>query len=98
MRYVLDTNTCIYALTVLGRVVGRMREHLPSEIAITTITLAELWFGARKSTRRVAVRREVDASSIRLTCFLSIVWPPTRMRESASISIGLGAPSASGTC
>ena len=42
MRYVLDTNTCIYALTLQGRVVERMREHLPSEIAITTITLAEL--------------------------------------------------------
>lgn len=61
MRYVLDTNTCIYALKLQGRVVERMREHLPSEIAITTITLAELWFGSRKSTRGVAVRREVDA-------------------------------------
>ena len=61
MKYVLDTNTCIYALKLQGRVVERMREHLPSEIAITTITLAELWFGAQKSTRSLAVRREVDA-------------------------------------
>ncbi len=61
MRYVLDTNICIYALKLQGRVVERMREHTPSEIAITTITLAELWFGTRKSTRRLAVRREVDA-------------------------------------
>ncbi len=61
MRYVFDTNTCIYALKLQGRVVERMRDHLPSEIAITTITLAELWFGARKSTRSVAVRQEVDA-------------------------------------
>src|SRR6266542_3382405 len=41
MRYVLDTNTCIYALKLQGRVVERMREHLPSEIVITTITLAD---------------------------------------------------------
>ena len=61
MRYVLDTNTCIYALKLQGRVVERMREHGPDEIAITIITLAELWFGAQKSTRRTVVRREVDA-------------------------------------
>lgn len=61
MRYVLDTNTCIYALKLQGRVVDRMRDHLPSEIVITIITLAELWFGAHKSARRAAVRREIDA-------------------------------------
>jgi tRNA(fMet)-specific endonuclease VapC len=38
-----------------------MREHAPSEIVITVITLAELWFGAQKSSRRAAVRREIDA-------------------------------------
>ena len=60
MRYILDTNTCVYALKLQGRVVDRMREHVPSEIVITIITLAELWFGAHKSTRRAAVRREID--------------------------------------
>lgn len=61
MTYVLDTNTCIYALKLQGRVVERMQGHLPDEIAITIITLAELWFGAQKSVRRSAVRREIDA-------------------------------------
>ena len=61
MRYVLDTNTCIYALKLQGRVVERMREHGPDEIVITMITLAELWFGAHNSVRRAVVRREVDA-------------------------------------
>jgi tRNA(fMet)-specific endonuclease VapC len=61
MKYVFDTNTCIYALKLQGRVIGRMREHGPEEIVITTVTLAELWFGAQKSVRRAAVRREVDA-------------------------------------
>jgi len=60
VRYVLDTNTCIYALKLQGRVVERMRDHLPGEIVITIITLAELWSGAHKSARRSAVRREVD--------------------------------------
>lgn len=60
MRYVLDTNTCIYALNLRGRVVERMRERVPSEFAVTIVTLAELWFGAQKSVRRAAVRREID--------------------------------------
>jgi tRNA(fMet)-specific endonuclease VapC len=61
VRYVFDTNTCIYALKLQGRVVARMREHGPDEIVVTTVTLAELWFGAHKSVRRAAVRRDVDA-------------------------------------
>jgi predicted nucleic acid-binding protein len=48
MRYVLDTNACIYARKLLGGVAERMHKHLPTEFAITTITLAELWFGARR--------------------------------------------------
>jgi tRNA(fMet)-specific endonuclease VapC len=61
MRYVLDTNTCIYALKLQGRVVERMRERSPDDLAVTIISLAELWFGARKSTRPSATRREIDA-------------------------------------
>lgn len=61
MRYVLDTNTCIYALKQQGRVTDRLREQLPSDIAVTIITVAELWFGARKSRRPVPTRREIDA-------------------------------------
>jgi tRNA(fMet)-specific endonuclease VapC len=61
MRYVLDTNTCVYALKLQGRVVERMREHSPDDLGITIVSLAELWFGARKSTRAAATRRQVDA-------------------------------------
>jgi tRNA(fMet)-specific endonuclease VapC len=61
VRYVLDTNTCIYALKRQGRVADHLREHSPDEIGATIITLAELWFGARKSARHEATRREIDA-------------------------------------
>jgi tRNA(fMet)-specific endonuclease VapC len=61
MRYVLDTNTCVYALKLQGRVVERMREHSPDDLGITIVSVAELWFGARKSTRPAATRREIDA-------------------------------------
>ena len=61
MRIILDTNTCIYALKLRGRVAERLREHSPDEIGVAIFTVAELWFGARKSVRPQATRREIDA-------------------------------------
>jgi tRNA(fMet)-specific endonuclease VapC len=61
VKYVLDTNTCIYALKLQGRVTDRLRDHSPDDIGATIITVAELWFGARKSARPEATRREIDA-------------------------------------
>jgi tRNA(fMet)-specific endonuclease VapC len=61
VKYLLDTNTCIYALKLQGRVVERMRQHAPDDVCVPIVTLAELWFGARKSRRPAATRREIDA-------------------------------------
>jgi tRNA(fMet)-specific endonuclease VapC len=61
MKLVLDTNTCVYALKHQGRVVDRLRDQSPDDLGVTIITVAELWFGARKSTRPAATRREIDA-------------------------------------
>lgn len=52
MTYLLDTNICIYIINersaqVLQRVIQAGRESL----AISTVTVAELAFGAAKSTR-----------------------------------------------
>ena len=60
MRFVLDTNTCIYALKLEGRVIERLRERSPEDLGVTIITVAELWFGARKSARPVQARCEMD--------------------------------------
>lgn len=60
MRFVLDTNTCIYALKLQGRVVERLRDHSPDDLGITIVTVAELRFGARKSGRPSTARREID--------------------------------------
>ena len=60
MTFVLDTNTCIYALKRKGRVVERLRDHSPDDLGITIVTVAELWFGAHKSARPAAARREMD--------------------------------------
>ena len=61
MKVVLDTNTCIYALKLRGGVTERLREHSPDGIRVTIITVAEPWFGTRKSARPRATRREIDA-------------------------------------
>jgi len=49
-RYMLDTDTVSFALRGQGRVAARLLEHRPSDLCISSITLAELRFGAE--TRR----------------------------------------------
>ena len=49
-RYMLDTDTVSFALRGHGRVATRVLEHRPSELCISSITLAELRYGAE--TRR----------------------------------------------
>ena len=49
-QYMLDTDTVSFALRGQGRVAARLLEHRPSELCISSITLAELRFGAE--TRR----------------------------------------------
>lgn len=52
-QYMLDTDTVSFALRGQGRVAGRLLEHRPSELCISSITLAELRYGAeaRRSRR-----------------------------------------------
>ncbi len=52
LRYMLDTNICIY---VMNHHTGALQEKfigLTSQLCISSITLAELYFGAEKSARR----------------------------------------------
>lgn len=48
MKFLLDTNTISLALRGIGNVGDRLRETTPSEVCVSTITEAELWFGVRK--------------------------------------------------
>ena len=61
MKYLLDTNTCVFALKQRSRVVEQLRKCVPEDLGVAIITVAELWFGARKSVRPEATRREIDA-------------------------------------
>lgn len=50
MRYMLDTNICIYIIKrKLLSVLRRLQEHDPSEICISSVTFAELVQGVEKS-------------------------------------------------
>ena len=61
MKYLLDTNTCVFALKQRSRVIDQLRKGVPEDLGVAIITVAELWFGARKSVRPEATRREIDA-------------------------------------
>ena len=50
MRYMLDTNICIYAIKHKPeQVFIRLQEHDPAEICISSVTYAELVHGVEKS-------------------------------------------------
>jgi tRNA(fMet)-specific endonuclease VapC len=60
MGYMLDTNICIYMMgRPTGPLVARANEH-QSELSVSSITVAELLFGAAKSARREANRLAVE--------------------------------------
>ena len=45
-RFMLDTDTVSFALRGEGRVAGRILDHRPSELCLSSLTLAELRYGA----------------------------------------------------
>lgn len=50
MRYMLDTNICIYAIKHKPeQIFLRLQEHDPSEVCISSVTYAELVHGVEKS-------------------------------------------------
>jgi tRNA(fMet)-specific endonuclease VapC len=53
MRYILDTNMCIYIIKKKpSQVLDRFRIFGVSDIGISTISLSELEYGVAKSTRK----------------------------------------------
>lgn len=64
MRYMLDTNICIYALkNKPAEVIENLKKHRPEEICISAVTYAELAHGVYKSQ---AVERNRIALAILL--------------------------------
>jgi tRNA(fMet)-specific endonuclease VapC len=61
MKFLLDTNICIYALKQHDRVLERLLAHSRSDVAVSVITEAELRTGAAKSTSATKTRRLVES-------------------------------------
>lgn len=62
LRYLLDTNICIYALS--GRypqVQRRIDRHAPGQLAMSVVVYGELQFGIAKSVRREDAQLRLDA-------------------------------------
>lgn len=66
MKYMLDTNMCIYAQKNIPQVIEKIKNNFEYGVAISSITLAELEFGVQASAN-------VEKNTIALYKFLSIV-------------------------
>ncbi|HBN10977.1 MAG TPA: VapC toxin family PIN domain ribonuclease [Ruminococcus sp.] len=66
MKYMLDTNMCIYAQKNNPHVIAKIKENFSHGLAISSITLAELEHGVQASAN-------VEKNTIALLKFLSIV-------------------------
>ncbi|MBN1798843.1 MAG: type II toxin-antitoxin system VapC family toxin [Spirochaetales bacterium] len=61
MKYLLDTNICIYALkNIFPQIQHHIKKKSPYEIAIPSIVQAELYYGAEKSLHKEKVMRILE--------------------------------------
>lgn len=68
--YMLDTDTVSFALRGHGRVAARILEHRPSELSISSITLAELRFGAElRRSRKLHRLISTFVASVQIIAF-----------------------------
>lgn len=61
MRYLLDTDTCVFALKHHPDVRRRFGKIGPDDVAVSTMTLAELRFGSLRSQRPAKTWGDVEA-------------------------------------
>lgn len=66
MKYMLDTNMCIYAQKNSPQVIAKIQDNFQYGIAISAITLAELQYGVQASAN-------IEKNAVALYRFLSIV-------------------------
>jgi tRNA(fMet)-specific endonuclease VapC len=66
LQYMLDTNICIYVIKNRPAELREQFDRLAEQICISTITLAELYFGVEKSSRRIQNLQAVEQFVARL--------------------------------
>lgn len=60
MKFLLDTDTCIYALKQEGPVLAALLAHRREEVGISVLTEAELRLGAAKSASAIRTLRLLE--------------------------------------
>ena len=61
MKYLLDTNICIYVIKERSkRVLDRFLEKPPGALGVSSVTLAELSYGVEKSAHKARNRSALD--------------------------------------
>ena len=55
--YLLDTNIISYWMRGDKRIIDRIKKHIPAELSISTITLAEILYGIEKSPMKKKERQ-----------------------------------------
>lgn len=66
LRYMLDTNICIYVMKNRPSGLRERFDRLVDELCISTISLGEMYFGAEKSTRQGENRLAIEEFAARL--------------------------------
>ena len=66
LRYMLDTNICIYVMKHYPPELGDRFNRLADQLCISSITLAELHYGVEKSARRLENLQAVEQFVARL--------------------------------
>jgi tRNA(fMet)-specific endonuclease VapC len=66
LQYMLDTNICIYVIKSHPPTIRERFNSLAEQLCISTITLAELLYGAEKSTLRAENLRVIEQFTSRL--------------------------------
>ncbi len=80
--YLLDTNIISYWMRGEPELLERIKQHSPAELSLSTITLAEIYYGIEKSQRKLKERRR----KIEQICFLLEVH---HFDESAAAHYGI---------
>ena len=66
VQYLLDTNICIYVMKHYPPELRDRFNHLADQLCISSITLAELHYGAEKSARRLENLQAIEQFTARL--------------------------------
>ena len=66
LQYMLDTNICIYVMKNYPPKLRERFNRLAEQLCISSITLAELQYGAEKSARRLENLQAVEHFTARL--------------------------------